>query len=96
MKENPAQSQPRSSTTAKSGATKKINAKPTSISRVARTKPNPSSTGLGTDLFETNLFETNLFETVVKEGDMITLDSSGEQLKIAKIEGGTITIEKSP
>ena len=38
----------------------------------------------------------NTFDTVVKEGDLITFDPTGEQLKIAKIEGETITVEKLP
>ena len=36
------------------------------------------------------------FDTVVREGDMITFDPTGEQLKIAKIDGETITLEKLP
>ena len=36
------------------------------------------------------------FDTVVNEGDMITFGPTGEQLKIAKIDGETITIEKLP
>jgi hypothetical protein len=38
----------------------------------------------------------NTFHTVVREGDLITFEPTGEQLKIAKIEGETITIEKLP
>lgn len=38
----------------------------------------------------------NTFSTVVREGDLITFDPTGEQLKITKIEGETITIEKLP
>ena len=37
-----------------------------------------------------------VFNTVVREGDMITFDPTGEQLKITKIDGETITIEKLP
>lgn len=37
-----------------------------------------------------------LFDTVVREGDLITFDPTGEQLKITKIDGETITIEKLP
>jgi len=38
----------------------------------------------------------HVFDTVVKEGDLITFDPTGEQLKVAKIEGGQITFEKTP
>lgn len=37
-----------------------------------------------------------MFMTTVEEGDLITFDPTGEQLKIAKIERGRITFEKRP
>ena len=37
-----------------------------------------------------------VFKTTVEEGDLITFDPTGEQLKIAKIERGRITFEKRP
>ena len=37
-----------------------------------------------------------VFNTTVEEGDLITFDPTGEQLKIAKIERGRITFEKRP
>ncbi len=36
------------------------------------------------------------FDTVVKVGDRITFDPTGEQLRVAKIENGQITFEKLP
>lgn len=40
--------------------------------------------------------QSTTFDTVVREGDMITFDPTGEILRIAKIDGETITIEKLP
>lgn len=38
----------------------------------------------------------NVIDTVVKEGDLISFDPTGEKLRVAKIEGGQITFEKTP
>ncbi len=37
-----------------------------------------------------------MVDTVVREGDLITFGPTGEQVRVARIEGGTITFEKRP
>ena len=42
-----------------------------------------------------NLEAVERLDTVVEEGDLITFAATGEQLRVAKVENGTITFEKS-
>ncbi len=37
-----------------------------------------------------------VYNTVVREGDRITFDPTGEELKITRVKDGTITVEKLP
>ena len=56
----------------------------------------PSNTSPQSSVGTSRKGPINTFDTVVREGDLITFDPTGEILKIAKIEGETITIEKLP
>lgn len=71
--------------------------KPQAKSR-AKSKSNsfPSNTSPQSSVGTSRKGAHTTFDTVVREGDLITFDPTGEILKIAKIEGDTITIEKFP
>lgn len=71
--------------------------KPQTKSRTkSQSRSLPSNTSQRSSAGKSRKGQRSTFDTVVREGDMITFDPTGEILKIAKIEGETITIEKFP
>ena len=51
-------------------------------------RPQPAQAKLGTG--------HRIFRAEVGEGDVISFDPTGEQLRVSKIENGRITFEKLP
>lgn len=61
-----------------------------SARKISRQKPELDDSG------KSKSPDSVVYNTVVREGDSITFDPTGEELKITKIKDGTITIEKLP